>query len=157
MSVYLFVSHLCSVYFYRTARERRHLEGSILLRWVIWHVTFYFACQRATLYVIHYSRSPAMTNLMHGQVPATIPKLLWPTLLSICIHPNGWDHYLLLTKHWPSGRGLIVRELCTLTHAEQFSIVCCSCTCDTCSFFSKILAPKRESCGKWDDYLGERE
>ena len=26
--------------------------------------------------VIHYSRSPALTNLMHGQVPATIPKLL---------------------------------------------------------------------------------
>ena len=79
MSVYLFVSHLCSVYFYRTAGERynkRHLEGSILLRWVIRHVTFYFACQRATLYVIHYSRSPALTNLMHGQVPATIPKLL---------------------------------------------------------------------------------
>ena len=51
---------------------------------------------------------------------------------------------------------LIVRELCTLTHAEQF-IVCC----DTYSFFSKISAPKREreleSCGKWDDHLGERE
>ena len=29
MSVYLFVSHLCSVYFYRTARD---LEESILLR-----------------------------------------------------------------------------------------------------------------------------
>ena len=28
---------------------------------------------------------------------------------------------------------LIVRELCTLTHAEQFSIVCC--ICDTCCFF----------------------
>ena len=26
--------------------------------------------------VIHYSRSPALTNLMHGQVPATILKLL---------------------------------------------------------------------------------
>ena len=39
---------------------------------------------------------------------------------------------------------LIVRELCTLTHAEQLSIVCCTCTCDTCSFFSKILATKRE-------------
>ena len=36
--------------------------------------------------VIHYSRSPALTNLMHGQVPATIPKLLCLTLLSICIH-----------------------------------------------------------------------
>ena len=105
MSVYLFVSHLCSVYFYRTARERkRHLEGSILLRWLIWHVTFYFACQRVTLNLIPYSRSPAMTNLMHSQVPATIPKLLWLSLLSICIHLNGWDHFLLLTEHWPSGR-----------------------------------------------------
>ena len=91
MSVYLFVPSVFGILLPRW----RHLEGSILLRWVIWHVTFYFACQRATLYV---------TNLMHGQVPATIPKLLWPTLLSICIHPNGWDHYLLLTKHWPSGR-----------------------------------------------------
>ena len=53
--------------------------------------------------VIHYSRSPALTNMMHGQVPERIPKLLWLTLLSICIHPNGWDH-LLLTEHWPSGR-----------------------------------------------------
>ena len=32
--------------------------------------------------VIHYSRSPALTNLMHGQVPATIPNCLSP-----CIHP----------------------------------------------------------------------
>ena len=23
---------------------QRHLEGSILLKWVIWHVTFFFAC-----------------------------------------------------------------------------------------------------------------
>ena len=29
-----------------------------------------------------YSRSPALTNLMHGQVPATIPNCLSP-----CIHP----------------------------------------------------------------------
>ena len=27
--------------------------------------------------VIHYSMSPALTNLMHGQVPATILKLLF--------------------------------------------------------------------------------
>ena len=44
-------------------------------------MTFYFACQCATLYVIYYSRSPALTNLMHGQVPATIPlfapDLVW--------------------------------------------------------------------------------
>ena len=24
---------------------QRHLEGSILLKWVIWHVTFFFACR----------------------------------------------------------------------------------------------------------------
>ena len=36
---------------------------------------------------------------------------------------------------------LIVRELCTLTHAEQFSIVCC--ICDTCCFFLKYQ-PRRE-------------
>ena len=28
---------LCSVYLY--------LEGSIILKWVIWHVTFFFACR----------------------------------------------------------------------------------------------------------------
>ena len=55
----------------------------------------------------------------------------------------------IIIYYWPNidlqaAIRLIVRELCTLTHAEQFSIVCCTCTCDTCSFFSKILAPKRE-------------
>ena len=33
--------------FFRTAHEqKRHLEGSILFRWVIWHMMFFFACQR---------------------------------------------------------------------------------------------------------------
>ena len=27
-----------------TYTVQRHLEGSILLKWVIWHVTFFFAC-----------------------------------------------------------------------------------------------------------------
>ena len=89
--------------------------------------------------VIHYSRSPALTNLMHGQVPATILKLLWLTLLSICIHPNGWDHYL-----WPEvAIQLTVREICTLTHAY--------CVVTRTRFFFL----KRVSCGKLDDHLGE--
>ena len=71
---------------------------------------------------------------MHGQVPATIPKLLWLTLLSICFHPNGWDHYLLLTKGRDSAK-------CTWIMHVDTRIVCC----DTYSFFfSKIPAPKRE-------------
>ena len=28
-----------------TVRERQLLEGSILLKWIIWHVTFFFACR----------------------------------------------------------------------------------------------------------------
>ena len=104
-------------------------------------MTFYFACQRATLYDIHYSRSPSLTKLMHGKVPATIPKLLWLTLLSICIHPNGWDHYLLLTKGRDSAH-------CTWIMHVDTRIVCC----DTYSFFSKIIAPKRER-----ERGGERE
>ena len=33
-----------SVYARFTYTVQRHLEGSILLKWVIWHVTFSFAC-----------------------------------------------------------------------------------------------------------------
>ena len=32
-----------SVYARFTYTVQRHLEGSILLKWVIWHVTFFFA------------------------------------------------------------------------------------------------------------------
>ena len=32
-----------SVYAWFTYTVQRHLEGSILLKWVIWHVTFFFA------------------------------------------------------------------------------------------------------------------
>ena len=34
-----------SVYARFTYTVQRHLEGSILLKWVIWHVIFFFACR----------------------------------------------------------------------------------------------------------------
>ena len=34
-----------SVYARFTYTVQRHLEGSILLKWVIWHVRFFFACR----------------------------------------------------------------------------------------------------------------
>ena len=34
-----------SVYARFTYTVQRHLEGSILLKWVIWHVTPFFACR----------------------------------------------------------------------------------------------------------------
>ena len=34
-----------SVYARFTYTIQRHLEGSILLKWVIWHVTVFFACR----------------------------------------------------------------------------------------------------------------
>ena len=34
-----------SVYARFTYTVQRHLEGSILLKWVIWHVKFFFACR----------------------------------------------------------------------------------------------------------------
>ena len=34
-----------SVYARFTYTVQRHLEGSILLKWVIWHMTFFFACR----------------------------------------------------------------------------------------------------------------
>ena len=92
--------------------------------------------------VIHYSRSPALTNLMHGQVPATIPKLLWLTLLSICIHPNGWYNYLILTKGRDSAYCTWIMHVDTGISVLWHVLV----------FFSKIPAPKRESCGKWDNH-----
>ena len=101
--------------------------------------------------VIHYSRSPALTNLMHGQVPATIPKLLW---LWSCIHPNGWDHYFLLTKHWPSGRD---STSTWIMHVDTRRAILNSVLWHILVFFSKISAPKRESCGNWEVHLGERE
>ena len=76
------------------------------------------------------------------------------TALTNPIHPNGWDHYLFLTKHWPSGRDSNYSRWHTRKH---FLIVCC----DTYSFYSQKYQPRkkreRESCGKWDDHLGERE
>ena len=78
---------------------------------------------RDVIRYIHYSRSPALTNWMHWQVPATISKLLWLTLSSICIHPNGWDHYLLLTKGRDSANCMWIMHVDT-------RIVCC----DTYSF-----------------------
>ena len=51
----------------------------------------------------------------------------------------------IIIYYWPNiglqaAIQLIVRELCTLSHAEQFSIECC--TCDMCSFFSKNTSPE---------------
>ena len=34
-----------SVYARLTYTVQRHLEASILLKWVVWHVTFFFACR----------------------------------------------------------------------------------------------------------------
>ena len=57
-------------------------------------------------YVIHYSRSPALMNLMHRQVPATIPLLT--QMAEIIIYCT--DQTLTF---------IIVRELCMWTHAEE--------------------------------------
>ena len=98
--------------------------------------------------VIHYSRSPALTNLMHGQVPAMIPKLLWLTLLSICIHPNGWYNYLILAKGRDSA-------YCTWIMHVDTGI---SVLWRVLFFFSKIPAPKRErELRKMRQSLCERE
>ena len=59
MSVYLFVSRLCSVYFYRTATFGRF--HSTLMGNLARDVLFRMPARD----VIHYSRSPALTNLMH--------------------------------------------------------------------------------------------
>ena len=59
--------------------------------------------------VIHYSRSPALMNLMHGQVPATIPKLLWLTLFTQMAE--------IIIYYWP-GWDSANCTLCMLTHTE---------------------------------------
>ena len=66
-------------------------------------------------HVIHYSRSPALTNLMHRQVPAIIPKLLWLTLFTQMAE--------IIIYSWPNidhqaAIQLIVCEVCMLTHTE---------------------------------------
>ena len=45
-----------SIYARFTYTIQRQLEGSILLKWVIWHVTFFFAC-RAHLLIVRYMLS----------------------------------------------------------------------------------------------------
>ena len=40
----IFGGKLMSVYVRFTYTVQPHLEGSILLKWVIWYVTFFFAC-----------------------------------------------------------------------------------------------------------------
>ena len=45
MNSVIFGGKSISVYARFTYTVQRHLEGSILLKWVIWHVTFFFACR----------------------------------------------------------------------------------------------------------------
>ena len=46
-----------SVYARFTYTIQRHLEGSILLKWVIWHVTFFFAYYTFCLLIVRYMHS----------------------------------------------------------------------------------------------------
>ena len=71
---------------------------------------------------------------MHEQVPAPNPKLLWLTLLSICIHPNGWDHYLLLTfrprlsllyMNYARWHAQSNSQWCAVTHTRFFLFFLC--------------------------------
>ena len=97
-------------------------------------MTFYFACQRATLYIIQshqYWRTWCTDKFLQR----------FRTALTNPIHVS--THYLLLTKPWPSLRPRFVRELCTFTHAE--------CVVTRTRFFPrKIPAPKlrkmRQTC-----------
>ena len=135
MSVYLFVP---SVF-------------GILLPYSTWavatfgrfHSTYMGNLARVVLFrmpardVLHYSRSPALTNLMHRQVPATIPKMLWLTLFTQMAE--------IIIYYWPNidlqaAIQLIVRELCTLTHAEA---ILNSVLWHVLIFFLKYL-PRRE-------------
>ena len=127
MSVYLFVPSVFGILLpYSTWAVAKF--GRFHSTWVICLVTFYFACQCATLYIIE--------GHQHWRTLCT-DKFL-QRFRTAWVHVA--THYLLLTKHWPS------RELCTFTHAEQFSLVCC----DTYSFFP--LKYQSRSCGKWDKH-----
>ena len=64
MSDYLFVSHLCSVYFFRTARERVATFGRFHSA-MMGNLARYVLFRMPARDVIHNSRSPALTNLMH--------------------------------------------------------------------------------------------
>ena len=150
MSVYLFVSHLWSVYFYRTARERcRHLEGSILLRWVIWHVPFYFACQRRRYTLFKVTRNDeldARTSSCNDSETALTSPIEY-------MYPPKWQGRDSANCTWilhvDTRRAILNSVLYMyMRHVLVF-------------FFSNLnTSPEereRESCGKWDDHLGERE
>ena len=71
---------------------------------------------------------------MHGQVPEAIPKLLWLTLLTQMAEIIIYCTDQTLTF-------IIVRELCTMTHAET---ILNSVLWHVLGFFPKIPDPKRE-------------
>ena len=136
MSVYLFVTFVFSILLpYST-----WAVGT----WVILHVTFYFACQRATLYIIQ--------GHQHWRTWCRYKFLQrFRTALTNPIESN-----LLLTKLWPSGHD---SANCTwIMHIHTRRAILNSVLWHILVFFFlKIPAPKSKSCGKWDDHLGERE
>ena len=68
-----------SVYARFTYTVQRHLEGSILLKWVIWHVTFFFACRALDytfcLLIVRYMLSDKIKK--HGLFYMNVTKLMY--------------------------------------------------------------------------------
>ena len=83
--------------------------------------------------VIHYSRSPTLTSLMHRQAETALTNPIE------YMYPPKWLRSLFMTRGHDSAN-------CTWNMHVDTRIVCC----DTYSFFSK-----EKNCGKWDDHLGE--
>ena len=94
----------------------------------MWRSISHASARRYTLYIIQ-------GHQHWRQVPATIPKLLWLILLSICIHPNGWDHYLILTKGCDSANCTWIMHADTRIYSVLWHILV---------FFSLKYQPQRE-------------
>ena len=84
------------VYARFTYTVQRHLEGSILLKWVIWHVTIFFACRAQDytfcLLIVRYM----LSDKIKGK-----SALKAQTFLHVRdkVHVCYWCHWFRLSMH----------------------------------------------------------
>ena len=94
-----------SVYARFTYTVQRHLEGSILLKWVIWHVTFFFAC-RAQDYTFLSANCQLLSDKIKGMGALKARTFLLerdknsPCMLLVKFRRKTVQAQIFLKLHW---------------------------------------------------------
>ena len=85
-----------SVYARFTYTVQRHLEGSILLKWVIWHLTIFFACRAQD-----YTFCLLIVRIMLSDKIKGKSALKVRTFLHVRdkVHVCYWCHWFRLSMH----------------------------------------------------------